>query len=313
LAIGIAGVGLVALLVAAGASAAFPGRNGPIAFTAGYGAPEASCPVAKVGENGIFTMDAGGGDATSLTDHPILSSCLSHPDYVHDGAPTVSPNGRWVAFTRFAGAERARIYLIRVDGTGLHPLTAGRGYRTGPSFSPDGKEVAFARRRAHRSGIYLISSDGGRERRLTSSGLAPTFFPGGGRIAFDDSLRGGGFGTFVVRSDGTHRRLLTAAGEVTDVSPDGKRIALQRRFKVYVMRSDGTHKRRLADGRDAVFSPNANRIAFDTSYQNGPVFEHLAVMGADGSNPRIVDPTPPPFGTPATTPLLVDEPDWGPG
>jgi Tol biopolymer transport system component len=56
-----------------------------------------------------------------------------------------SPDGRWIAFTN--SGNRAAIYLVHPDGTGLHQLridpSAGLVNVFGPAWSPDGEYLAF--------------------------------------------------------------------------------------------------------------------------------------------------------------------------
>ena len=54
-----------------------------------------------------------------------------------------------------------------VDGKGVHRLTTN-GRDSFPAWSPDGKQIAFLRPAATWS-IYVMSSSGGHQRRLTKA------------------------------------------------------------------------------------------------------------------------------------------------
>lgn len=59
-----------------------------------------------------------------------------------------SPDGKRIAFDRGPGLGlddmfRSDIYTVTIDGGELRPLTQRRGFERGPSYSPDGKWLAF--------------------------------------------------------------------------------------------------------------------------------------------------------------------------
>ena len=57
-----------------------------------------------------------------------------------------------------------QIYVMAPDGSNQHPLTgAGSTFDSTPSWSPDGKRIAFARNGA----IFVMAADGSGQRRLT--------------------------------------------------------------------------------------------------------------------------------------------------
>jgi TolB protein len=78
----------------------------------------------------------GEGDARRLTAVP--------PDADFDSEPQFSPDGRWVAFTRFRaeGAESA-IFRVRAWGGTPQRLTEWADNASAPDYSPDGRTIAF--------------------------------------------------------------------------------------------------------------------------------------------------------------------------
>jgi Tol biopolymer transport system component len=97
--------------------------------------------------------------------------------------PPPSLEGRFV----FQAASGGDIYAVNADGSGLRRLTQGMD----PSWSPDGKQVVFARW-TEPWGIYAITADGSNERLLFSSSVArsPVFSPDGSQIAFHFTTEG---------------------------------------------------------------------------------------------------------------------------
>ena len=165
-----------------------------------------------------------------------------------------------------------------------------------PSFSPDGRHIAFMSKRDGNREIYVMDSDGSNPTRLTddpADDFSPSWSPDGRHIAFM-SERDGNQEIYVMDFDGSNPRRLTddpADDRAPSWSPDGRYIVFDSERdgnqEIYVMDSDGSNPRRLtddlADDFSPSWSPDGRHIAF-MSYRDGN-FE-IYVMGSDGSNPR---------------------------
>ena len=81
-------------------------------------------------------------------------------DEPYDDAPAWSPDGSWIAFSRYDKGV-SRLYLIRPDGKRLHRLTRTAGRN--PSWSPDGKRLVFDDGRR----VAVVGVDGKGLRYLT--------------------------------------------------------------------------------------------------------------------------------------------------
>jgi Tol biopolymer transport system component len=71
-----------------------------------------------------------------------------------------------------------------------------------PTWSPDGRKIAFVRPDDPDPGIYVVNANGGGLKRL-STGWDPTWSPNGRRIAFTDDSD-----IYVMNADGTRKRKL---------------------------------------------------------------------------------------------------------
>jgi Tol biopolymer transport system component len=108
-------------------------------------------------------------------------------------APAFSPSGKRIAFARVG----VGIFTIGADGGGLHRLTTN-GRDSYPTWSPDGKLVAFVRPVGPKWRVYVMPSTGGRQRPLkeappagrpswTKAGL---LIPSGGDLLRIDTAKG---------------------------------------------------------------------------------------------------------------------------
>ncbi|MBL8115861.1 MAG: PD40 domain-containing protein [Acidobacteria bacterium] len=110
----------------------------------------------------------------------------------------------------------------------VRQLTLSNGLDLNPSFSPNGKALAFSSDRSGRFEIYLKQLDrAGDERALTSDGednLQPTWSPDGELIAYHSGAKGG---IFVMPASGGPARRVSKMGSKPAFSPDGKTLVFQ--------------------------------------------------------------------------------------
>ena len=229
----------------------------------------------------------------------------------YDVRPTLSPDGKKIAYTSL-GVQASNpegdqeVYIMNAsDGSGKKNLT-NNGVEVGdslPSFSPDGKKIAYTSSGAQDSNpqgdfeVYVMNaSDGSVNKNLTNNGGVsdgnPVFSPAEQKIAYQSS--GGQYSNpegddevYLMNAlDGTSQRNLTNNGSgVSDVLPvfsqDGQRIAYQSSgaqdsnlegdAEIYVTNaSDGSAKKNLSkNGGQAhedspVFSPDGQKIAYES-------------------------------------------------
>jgi len=103
----------------------------------------------------------------------------THPFSIHDmlamdriGEPTVSPDGRWIAFSLRvtdldANRGRTDLWLTDLDGKVLRRLTNNPSADFNPRWSPDGKTIYFLSTRSGSSQVWRIRPDGGEAEQLT--------------------------------------------------------------------------------------------------------------------------------------------------
>ena len=131
--------------------------------------------------------------------------------------PTVSPNGKQIAFSSDrSGAPM--IYTMNENGNNVRRLTFAGRYNAHPSWSPDGNTLAFAAWLHGHFDIYTINVKGKNKlKRLTKAYKAngktannesPMFSPDGRHILFI-SDRTGNKQLFIVSADGQNEHRIT--------------------------------------------------------------------------------------------------------
>jgi TolB protein len=114
-------------------------------------------------------------------------------------SPTWSPDGKLLAFVSFADEHgppcdaascppSGELYVVRADGTGLTRLTRSRADDEHPTWSPDGRRIAFSsgfslRRQGHARWLMVMPAAGGRATRIGrfAGVLDPAWSPAGVR------------------------------------------------------------------------------------------------------------------------------------
>jgi len=157
----------------------------------------------------------------------------------------ISPDAKLIA-VEFAKGDASFIYTISVEtGVAARLTDAKDGVESSPTFSPDGKHIAYTYWRADhkRSGIIIVNVDGSGARRWSpssSNDLSPAFSTDNQTIIFSRSEFYGSYSPiarshphewdfYAAKLDGTAVRRITSQSfymvSPATASPDGKSIA----------------------------------------------------------------------------------------
>lgn len=283
------------LVFAQPAAAVWPGENGKIVFWKALPLPppQMSAQIYSMNNDGSnqVNLSAAGGGANQI-----------------DIQPSVSPNGKKIAFTRafvFPGPTPnqpilvGQILTMRIDGSHQTNISndAAVSSEVSPSWTEDGSSILFVKiPRGSNPGsggsIWIRRANGqGLPRQLTTgtSDSNPAMSPDGDLIAFSrfnpqEQARD----IYVMKADGTSAPVRLVMGAKPDWSPDSKRLVYgQAGFGgiTVVNVSDPSQTETLTTNQQfaeaPVWSPDGDLIAFiDCTF--GPC--QIAVMSANGQN-----------------------------
>jgi Tol biopolymer transport system component len=292
---------LAAVVVAlpAPAQGAFPGPNGPIAFTSN-----------RDGDDEIFTVEYYGANLSQLTQNTNVSD--THAAWSADGLK--------IGFSSTRNDPLYDIYVMDADGGNQTLLAASASEDWEPAFSPDGTQLAFGSNRDGDFDVFAVDANGGNLQQLTNApdiDRHAVYSPDGGKIAFRAGRDGNGE-VYVMDADGSNETNLSNYPSAFDSrpawSPDGSKVAFNTirdgNSEIYVMNADGSNQLRLTNHPAAddtpAWSPDGTMIAFVSTRDGGDA--DIFVMNADGSNPNNLTPDVLPPGS-----TLGQEtwPDWG--
>jgi Tol biopolymer transport system component len=205
-----------------------------LAAVAGAGVANGVTP----GKNGLiyfedFNEDSQSSDIYVIAPNGTGLKPVTNSDLVNETEPAVSPSGKQIAFLSDEGGETTHLHLMNSDGTGEHALPAGGASAGSPSWSPDGKLIAFSRCVASdedtgectSAQIAEIGANGQNLRFITNATTPPvvdsrpTWRPDGRSIVFQRADEDGNVSLWSVKPTGASLKKILDDGSDVDRNP----------------------------------------------------------------------------------------------
>jgi Tol biopolymer transport system component len=240
---------------------------------------------------------------------------------VTDFYPSLSVDGRLLAFSSIRDVRHFDIYLMDIQSGNILRVTRNAGDNYAPEISPDGTRIVFVSTRSGGQDVWVMNADGSNPTQLTfteADDIDPTWSPDGQQIAFA-SNRNGLTDLYVMNADGSNVRQMTFdvnLGGRSDWSNDGRNFTFYAGESgdknIYIMSAEcalpgvpadcAASPRSLTDGgnnKGPSFSPDGQWITFAA---NNGGDNDVYIIRIDGSDLRRL----------TSSPWADWQPRWGP-
>jgi Tol biopolymer transport system component len=214
--------------------------------------------------------------------------------------PALSPDGLYVTFVwEGERGDNVDVYNRPVGSETLLRLTSDPAADCCPTWSPDGRSVAFIRRAGGEGTVLIVPAMGGPERRVanlrTWYGSSLSWAPDGRSLAVSDAdATGGAYAVFLLSLDTLEKHRVTkpvapAVGDAFPAfSPDGQALAFARVSALGLVGADLTtvpvaggaerilyHEPTLVGGLD--WTPSGSELVFSSSRSGSPRLWRIAL------------------------------------
>jgi Tol biopolymer transport system component len=169
----------------------------------------------------IYVMNSDGSDPKKITNIKTGDAC----------GPVWSHDGKKIAFYAFSLTNPNRnpeIWAMDPDGSNQKKLT---DHGMDPTWSPDGRQIAFGSKRDGIFQIYAMNSDGSNVRRLTNhkaEDSTPVWSPDGTFIVYISATADDRRGLYMMKPDGSEQQGLAHSKHqdfcFATISPDSRTI-----------------------------------------------------------------------------------------
>ena len=270
---------LFAFAVAAGAAQGLTSavKNGPIYF-------DNFDSTTKTHD--IYSIGAGGAGLKNVTSSSTAD----------ESEPAASPNGKQIAFLSNRGGNTFHLFVMNSKGGGARALAGGGVAQAAPTWSPNGKLIAFSRCTAidpdgggcTHAQIAQIGANGRGVKVLSKAGAGavdsrPAWAPNGKSLVFQRADAAGAVSLWTLNATGKSQRRIVNDGSDIDLNPaylpNGKQIVFASdsggHEALWTVAPNGRNKKKLleethdpadattgAGTQNPAVSPNGKQIVY---------------------------------------------------
>lgn len=191
----------------------------------------------------LYRYDFGTKESKAITDPAILAM-----------APAVNPVDGTIAFNSNKEGDDLQIYTMRPDGSGIKKITAVKGKAFTPSWSFDGKQIAYYREIGdNKDQVHVMNADGTGDRRISKAdqhNFYPAFLPSGD-LSYTNPPEPTAQRVVIVSPDGTEKSVWPYPSFMIRWSKDGRAAFVagpQMKHSVFVSNADGSNPVCVSEG-----------------------------------------------------------------
>ena len=218
-----------------------------------------------------------------------------------DNYGTFSPDGRALAFVRYAAYRSGDLYVLRLAGDlsakgEPRRLTKDNRLVNGIAWTADGREIVFSSDRSGTQALWRVATSGSRGLRRMSigeNGSFPSISQQGNRLVYSQLISN----TTIWHVNPSDQRepptqliASTRTEENAQYSPDGRRIVFSSNrsgnTEIWVCDADGSDPVQVVAmgfSASAQWSPDSRRIAFDSNVEGN---YQIYAVSAQGGRPQ---------------------------
>ena len=226
------------------------------------------------------------------------------------GCVAWSPDDSQIIYVRSYDNYWDKTCLIRYNiSDNTHTILKTEGNVCSPSFSPDGKQIAYCTSIENGHHIYKMDADGNNNQLIISNASSPKWSPQGNKIVYLTSGQDRSSQISVANADGSNQKQLTSSvspgwwdtgfprdgNSDPQWTPDGRKIVYvsydNEKAEIFIMNVDGSKKTRLTkaeywDGSPEI-TPDGKYILFH-SRRSDMMESGICMMKLDGSSQKVL-------------------------
>jgi serine/threonine protein kinase/Tol biopolymer transport system component len=244
-----------------------------------YGTGPDSSPMLEPGGRGIYFVN-GKSSGTLIAYRVRLKESLELSEYASQ--PTISPNGKRLAYITYPASDRTELWVSNIDGSGKLKLTAANSATLVTGFwAPDNFHLVFSMEETgKRDKLYEAGADGTGLRELSwpsDEGIQGVLWSADQKSVYINSFGPANATIWRESTDGSNpEKLVETCGLAFDAAPSGRYLLTVQQFSERA----GIYELSLDDRKCTLLSPGV--LTFGASFApDGKSFLYAAQSGRE--------------------------------